>query len=412
MANDRTEQPSAGIPPIELLRPTWAKMARHCFIYLARCAFYTTIAAIFVVQPVYFAFLRAYGAFFFGSRGDREDCVSMITRTVHSSPFHQALLMTVVFTLCCHALPWCFFNGIFTFLDSFHPESPLLNGFARHHPDNPLVRRIQAFVIRHKMPRSKNQWPSKELVAKTVRGAAVDLFIVIPAAVFCFVYVVGHRNMPLPNAIPGFEEGRAHTPWSFLCAFAKIFPHYVVANLINEVGFFLVHGLVHYSSHLYIWIHKQHHEYTGTISMAAEYANAVEAIFANTIPTIIYFTYAFFAASELNEAVSATGGAGDQRGSFHSYRRCWPLFITWMWARLFETYETHSGYYLYNTFRLNKYLGFFHGKRARFHDFHHTHNRGNYGAGIIMDAVCNTMDPFLRHKYLEEHEKGIHMKWD
>jgi hypothetical protein len=66
---------------------------------------------------------------------------------------------------------------------------------------------------------------------------------------------------------------------------------------------------------LYRWIHKQHHEYTGSIGFAAEYAHPIEALLANLLPTMGY-------------AVAA---------GVHPL-----VFVLWLAWRLEETYEAHS----------------------------------------------------------------------
>lgn len=52
---------------------------------------------------------------------------------------------------------------------------------------------------------------------------------------------------------------------------------FISLHILNA-GFYWTHRLLH-SKSLYARFHKQHHEYTGTISFAAEYAHPLEAIF-------------------------------------------------------------------------------------------------------------------------------------
>ena len=62
--------------------------------------------------------------------------------------------------------------------------------------------------------------------------------------------------------------------------------HYIVAHWFNDVFFYWTHRLFH-SSAVYPVFHKKHHTYTGSISIAAEYAHPVESIVSNIFPTVL-----------------------------------------------------------------------------------------------------------------------------
>jgi hypothetical protein len=53
--------------------------------------------------------------------------------------------------------------------------------------------------------------------------------------------------------------------------------------VFNDVFFYLSHRIVHHKS-IYGYVHKQHHTYTGTIGVAAEYASPIEQILSNQAP--------------------------------------------------------------------------------------------------------------------------------
>merc|ERR1712151_28929 len=131
---------------------------------------------------------------------------------------------------------------------------------------------------------------------------------------------------------------------------SELYVAFLVASLVNTVGFYFAHRMLH-SSFLYAKIHKQHHEWKGTVSYAAEYAHPVEQVFANFIPTL---------------------GGCVILGS-HPWIVC-----TWVAERLRNTYEAHSGYAFRNP--LLNALGLVNWKAAANHDFHHPGNSGNFGA--------------------------------
>jgi methylsterol monooxygenase len=146
--------------------------------------------------------------------------------------------------------------------------------------------------------------------------------------------------------------------------FLTIVKQLCLGHLFNDVGFYFTHRLFH-TKQLYKMFHKQHHEFAGTIGFAAEYANPVETIVSNQIPTVGGML--FFGAHPM-------------------------LLLLWIALRLQQTYEAHSGYCFDGTW-LDK-LGISHGESAAHHDHHHTVNAGNFG-GMYTDWLFGTMDNFV-----------------
>src|SRR5262249_24312495 len=142
-----------------------------------------------------------------------------------------------------------------------------------------------------------------------------------------------------------------HTP---LPPITTVFTQFVSAQLFNAVLFYIVHRILHEIPYLYRTVHKKHHKYVGTIGFAAEYSHPIAQIFANNIPTVGYCLF------------------------FGVHPLVWLVWLAW---RLEETYEGHSGFCFENT--LLGRIGLLNGHQARFHDFHHTENRGNYGHDVI-----------------------------
>ncbi|KAG5488660.1 hypothetical protein JIQ42_00272 [Leishmania sp. Namibia] len=362
------------IPPINKLRPGWAQVALHAAIYLLRHDFVAAVVAAFIVQPLY---------------------QRMVLQNSYLQRLSAPALFTLVFAVLCHCLPWALFNGIFLFFDSLNPQYGI-EGLKDNFLLAPLGRRMAMY----KLPRKPQQVPSARLILHTILYAVINQYLVIPAVLYTYM---AYRNLcvlrapPPETAIVGFgpedmaDYMSGHNLKKMLMSLVAITPHFLIANVINEVGFYTAHSILHSSPTLYRMFHKKHHMYTGTISIAAEYATPLEEILANSIPTVAYFSFMFFHYTREQASKSA----------FVTSARAWPLFMTWMWARLWETYEVHSGYCFNDTW-LGK-LGLLHGHRARFHDFHHTHNVCNYGSGLFMDALLNTMDPYLIHRYPLKH---------
>jgi sterol desaturase/sphingolipid hydroxylase (fatty acid hydroxylase superfamily) len=211
----------------------------------------------------------------------------------------------------------------------------------------------KGWFAEYKLPRTARMAPSWDLIKATVIDAVVGQLIIGPVALYGLYLMMPDpkaRTSPLPD-------------------FLTIYKHLVFAHVVRDVLFYWAHRMFHEVEFLYKAVHKQHHKYVGTIGISAEYAHPVEQILANFFPFMLYMI------------------------AFSVHPLIWAV---WMIERLLETYEAHCGYCFSNTF-LGK-LGFLHGRAAAFHDFHHTENKGNYGAGEVMDHLFGTMDNWVLHK--------------
>lgn len=141
---------------------------------------------------------------------------------------------------------------------------------------------------------------------------------------------------------------------------------------VEDFYFYWIHRLLHYGP-WYRYIHKVHHEFAAPFGMTAEYAHPVETMFL---------------------------GIGTILGPLLT---CTHLFTLWVWlvVRLAETVEVHSGYDF--PWSLNRYIPFWGG--ARFHDWHHERNVGNFASTFtIWDRVFGTDKTFRRHYGKLEHQ--------
>jgi methylsterol monooxygenase/4-alpha-methyl-delta7-sterol-4alpha-methyl oxidase len=134
--------------------------------------------------------------------------------------------------------------------------------------------------------------------------------------------------------------------------------------LVEDCLFYWSHRILH-SAYLYKNIHKQHHEFNISISVASEYSHPLEFFIGNIVPV----------------------GAGPfilRVLSIDVHILTWFLWITF---RSFHTSEGHSGYNLpFSPFR---FLPF--GVSSRFHDDHHLKNLGNFGSMLVFwDSICGT----------------------
>lgn len=130
-----------------------------------------------------------------------------------------------------------------------------------------------------------------------------------------------------------------------------MFVQFMFCMLMEDLTFYWSHSALH-SRRLY-WIHKQHHEYTSTVSISATYAHPLEYFFSNVIPAGI----GYHILGKLTEVHFCT-------------------IIVWIAFRLVETCEVHCGYEW-----SWRQMAFFRWKLGpNYHDFHHSNNSGNYGS--------------------------------
>lgn len=241
------------------------------------------------------------------------------------SPFEDDRINFTVGSMTLRALLYFGLNFFFLFCDSY------------------------GYLKQYKLPRTPGQIPSSALIRKTIFENVINQFVISPFTFMLVLYPIFKlfgtpaMNEPLPG-------------------FSKLFIQFFLCNLANMTGFYWAHRLCHESKWMYANIHKQHHEYSGSIGFAAEYAHPLEQILANQAPSTI--------------------GALVQGVHFST-------FMVWLMWRLENTYEGHSGYCFSGSWLDS--IGLLNAPEAAYHDFHHTKNKGNYGSGeFLWDYFCGT----------------------
>lgn len=209
-------------------------------------------------------------------------------------------------------------------------------------------------LVLHLWPSSfVNQWkiqhdshPSTRLVKEVIAKILVGHFVFSPLVAYFVLFPLSQAlEMPLRGDLPSV---------------GRVLLDFVVFALVNDVLFYWAHRTLHSHPWLYKNIHAQHHRFTTPISWAAEFSHPIEDVFAGTIPTL----------------------AGCFLMRSHLY-----TCALWMIIRMWETLDAHSGYdFPFSPWRLLSPLML--GPDG--HDWHHSHNRGNYGVFRFWDWILGT----------------------
>jgi sterol desaturase/sphingolipid hydroxylase (fatty acid hydroxylase superfamily) len=168
-------------------------------------------------------------------------------KNVLGDNYNDAMLVTILLSIS-HTGTFVVINGLFGLFDYF------------------------SFFQEFKLARKPYMIPKLSLVARCLIEALIGQLVISPLGAYYLLY-------------PAFINHGMVDSFSPLPSPFELFRGFCLANLFNGITFYCSHRLFH-SKLLYATFHKQHHEFNGTIGIAAEYANPIEQIFANMIPTL------------------------------------------------------------------------------------------------------------------------------
>jgi sterol desaturase/sphingolipid hydroxylase (fatty acid hydroxylase superfamily) len=232
-----------------------------------------------------------------------------------------------------------------------------------------IVYHIQhPFFEKYKI--NMNPWPWnadreewKLMLKRTLLTIVLNQFILLPFFAYAEALITG---VPLT-----FEDQAFPDPLTLILQVTFFM-------LMEDMTFYFGHRLLH-NKRIYRFIHKQHHEYNTTVGLASFYAHPVEFVLVNMFP--------------------ATIGPKLLWGKCH-------IVTFWMWIilRTAETVDGHCGYdFSWSPYRLLPLSG-----GSQYHDFHHSHNVGNYGSFFsLWDTVFGTNSIYFKYLALREQQKDV-----
>jgi sterol desaturase/sphingolipid hydroxylase (fatty acid hydroxylase superfamily) len=194
---------------------------------------------------------------------------------------------------------------------------------------------LDKYAIRsgsHKVVAMEKQWAA-------IKEASFDLFIVKPVVFYSVYPIVAGKFIYFDNNLPTIRMGLLQ--WLGL-------------KVVFATSLYVLHRAMHHK-YIYQYVHKKHHTYHDTVGFAAQFAHPVEGIvssmhvvFGVMLIKPHYLVFCAFLASTMVEIIDSHCGYD----------------VPWAWL-----YPWSDRYYW--------------GSGARAHDYHHSHNIGTYGGGLL-----------------------------
>lgn len=215
-----------------------------------------------------------------------------------------------------------------------------------YHIEHPFFERYK--INRDPWPWNKDRAEWNELLWKSLKLVGLNVLIIYPLVV---LINLAKDNWEVKMA---FEVEKLPDSVTLMATI-------MFMMVCEDFAFHWTHKLMH-SKALYPYIHKVHHTHKTTIGIAAEYTHPVDFVIGSLVPGVL--------------------GAIILGQNIHFY-----TFLMWGIIRLGETLDGHSGYeFSWSPYRLIPFSS-----SARYHDFHHSHNIGNYSSFFsFWDTLCGT----------------------
>lgn len=193
----------------------------------------------------------------------------------------------------------------------------------------------------------KDVYPTTKVLLEIMLQQTFIHFIMLPAVVY-FAFASGAVALGIEPAGP-------------IPPFWRIAAELLAILHIAEFFQYFSHRFMHSNAFIYKWVHAKHHRFTAPNSWASEYATPAELLFGADFSALV--------------------GPLILRSNFFT-------IVLWLIIRTSMTVDVHSGY-AFPWSPYNRLSWMFVGSRG--HDWHHSHNRGNFGTMLwYMDKLFGT----------------------
>jgi len=222
---------------------------------------------------------------------------------------------------------------------------------------------LQKYQIELRLP-----YPSKEKIRATVLETILNHLLIRPILLYFTWPLFKYCGVEVYTDI-GDAFNTLPSRWT-------IFWQVIVCMQVDDFWFYWSHRLLHHRW-VYKYIHKKHHEFRHSIPIAVEHAHPIEDFVSNTVSTLL----------------------GPLLLECHTL-----VLLLVICMKLWQSIDAHSGYDF--PFPLSPWSAIKYMDCAPAHDFHHSHNVGNYGGYFMFwDKLCGTDEAYVAFQMKEKDGK-------
>ena len=204
-----------------------------------------------------------------------------------------------------------------------------------YHLEHPFFERYK--VNADPWPWQENAAEWRELAKKSIKLACVNVYLV-GFSYGLLMFYLNEWKVPYQLSVEDLPD------WKTLML------NLTFCMICEDTAFHFFHSMLHLKP-IYPLLHKIHHQYRTTVGIAAYYQHPIE------------FT--------LGGCIATTLGPALLGPNTH-----FCTVLMWYLLRTFETMDGHCGYeFSWSPYRLIPFS-----TSAEYHDFHHSHNVGNYSS--------------------------------
>jgi len=215
-----------------------------------------------------------------------------------------------------------------------------------YHLELPFFERYK--INRDPWPWNKDRKEWNKLLVKSIGLVGFNCLVTIPC-VLLMNAVINNYETQL-----SFEVEKLPDSWTIMTTISFMM-------ICEDFAFHFTHKFMHWRV-IYPYFHKVHHTYKTTVGIASEYTHPVDFFIGSLTPGAL--------------------GAIILGKNCHFF-----TFLCWIMVRSGETIDGHCGYeFSWSPYRLVPFSA-----SATYHDFHHSHNVGNFSSFFsFWDTICGT----------------------
>ncbi|KAL7293813.1 hypothetical protein TKK_0012873 [Trichogramma kaykai] len=212
-----------------------------------------------------------------------------------------------------------------------------------------------SFIRRYKIQPGVNEPVAKIRMLPVLFQVLFNQIVVGLPVAYGFYRLVVWRQVPELRQLPSFRT-----------AFGQL----LTMIVIEEIGFYYSHRLLHHPS-IYRFVHKRHHEWQAPIAIVSIYCHPLEHVLSNLLPIV--------------SGILIVGAH---------------VFVAkiWIFIAIVNTLNSHSGYHL--PFAMSPEM----------HDFHHLKFTECYGILGVLDFVHGTDRLFRQTKAYQRNIISFSLK--